>query len=191
LLDFKYIKSKVNTREAAEFYGLHVRPNGMTCCPFHDDKEPSMKVDKIFYCFGCQEKGDVITFVEKLFKCSTKDAALKISSDFGLDANCLHQTRTEFFRAKRRVNENRQFERAIERTFNAYCVYLHNLNNWEEAYSPKTPTEELNPLWLESIRNKDYVNELLDILIYGSDQEKAEVLIAKAEEVMRIESRFN
>ncbi|MBR2597364.1 MAG: hypothetical protein IKE09_02315 [Clostridiales bacterium] len=56
MIDFKYIKSAVTTREAAEFYGLQVRSNGMTCCPFHDDQTPSMKVDKIFYCFGCQEK---------------------------------------------------------------------------------------------------------------------------------------
>ena len=32
----------------------------MACCPFHDDKHPSMKVDRRFHCFGCQTDGDVI-----------------------------------------------------------------------------------------------------------------------------------
>ena len=34
----------------------------MACCPFHDDKNPSMKVDQRFHCFGCGADGDVIDF---------------------------------------------------------------------------------------------------------------------------------
>ncbi|MBR2597363.1 MAG: hypothetical protein IKE09_02310 [Clostridiales bacterium] len=115
---------------------------------------------------------------------------MKISSDFGLATNCKHITRTEVFRTKRRISENKQFERAVDRTFNAYCVYSHHLNNWKDACSPKTPTEEINPLWLEAIRYEDYVNELLDILIFGTEQEKADVLLEKAKEVLEIETRF-
>ena len=60
---------------AAEHYGIEVKRNGMACCPFHDDRTPSMKVDKRFHCFGCQEDGDVIDFVGKLFGLSPKRAA--------------------------------------------------------------------------------------------------------------------
>ena len=42
----------------------------MACCPFHDDKNPSMKVDQRFHCFGCGEDGDVIDFTAKLFDLS-------------------------------------------------------------------------------------------------------------------------
>ena len=38
-------------------------------CPFHDDKTPSFFVyttDNHYYCFGCHEHGDVITFVRKI-----------------------------------------------------------------------------------------------------------------------------
>ena len=59
---FEAVKQSVSTREAAEFYGIKVRRNGMACCPFHDDKNPSMKVDQRFHCFGCGEDGDVIDF---------------------------------------------------------------------------------------------------------------------------------
>ena len=34
----------------------------MVCCPFHNDRTPSMKVDSRFYCFGCGASGDVIDF---------------------------------------------------------------------------------------------------------------------------------
>lgn len=42
---FPLVKAAVTTRQAAERYGLKVSRNGMTCCPFHQDKTPSMKVD--------------------------------------------------------------------------------------------------------------------------------------------------
>src|SRR5213083_3796724 len=35
-------------------------------CPFHDERTPSFSVnavDKLYYCFGCGAKGDLITFV--------------------------------------------------------------------------------------------------------------------------------
>ena len=57
---FESVKENVTARQAAEMYGIRVNRNGMACCPFHDDKNPSMKVDKRFHCFGCQEDGDVI-----------------------------------------------------------------------------------------------------------------------------------
>ena len=75
---FEAVKQSVSTREAAAFYGIEVKRNGMACCPFHDDKNPSMKVDQRFHCFGCGEDGDVIDFTAKLFNLSPKEAAEKL-----------------------------------------------------------------------------------------------------------------
>ena len=55
---FETVKQSVTTRQAAEFYGIPVGRNGMACCPFHDDRHPSMKVDRRFHCFACQGDGD-------------------------------------------------------------------------------------------------------------------------------------
>ena len=60
-------------------------PNGMMQCPFHDDETPSMKVERNFICFGCQEKGDVIRFAEKRFNLQPSDAVRKLVEDFGLN----------------------------------------------------------------------------------------------------------
>ena len=55
------VKDRVTTRDAALQYGIQVGRNGMCRCPFHNDKNPSMKVDKRYHCFGCQADGDGIT----------------------------------------------------------------------------------------------------------------------------------
>src|SRR5919204_4199130 len=37
-------------------------------CPFHEERTPSFSVnptDKLYYCFGCGAKGDLITFVRE------------------------------------------------------------------------------------------------------------------------------
>ena len=56
---YEKAKSLVTAREAAKHYGLTVNRYGMALCPFHDDHNPSMKLDDRFHCFGCGEDGDV------------------------------------------------------------------------------------------------------------------------------------
>ena len=48
---FRVVKDNVTARQVAEYYGMKIGRNGMVCCPFHDDKHPSMKLDKRYYCF--------------------------------------------------------------------------------------------------------------------------------------------
>lgn len=82
---FSEIKYRLSMPEVARFYGLEMNRAGMACCPFHDDKSPSLKVyDDHFYCFGCGATGDQTGFVAKLFGLRQIDAAKKISEDFGL-----------------------------------------------------------------------------------------------------------
>ena len=76
---FEAVKQSVTTRQAALVYGISVGRNGMACCPFHDDRHPSMKVDRRFHCFACQADGDVIDFTSRLFGLSSKEAALKLA----------------------------------------------------------------------------------------------------------------
>ena len=50
---FQTVKDNVTTRQAAELYGLKVGHGGMCKCPFHVDRNPSMKVDTVFQlCFA-------------------------------------------------------------------------------------------------------------------------------------------
>ena len=49
-----------------------------SCCPFHNDRTPSMKVDSRFYCFGCGASGDVIDFAALLHGLGKREAAVKM-----------------------------------------------------------------------------------------------------------------
>ena len=96
---FQAVKEQVTTREAAEYYGIQVKRNGMARCIFHDDRNPSMKLDRRYHCFGCQADGDVIDFVGKMFGLTPYEAASKLAVDFGIcvpDQNaCASSCKTE------------------------------------------------------------------------------------------------
>ena len=64
---FQTVKENVTARQVAEQYGLKINRNGMICCPFHDDRHPSMKNEQRILLFACGAKGDVITFVADFF----------------------------------------------------------------------------------------------------------------------------
>lgn len=81
---FLEVKEHLTTRQVAEFYGLQVKRNGFACCPFHEEKHPSMKLDRNYHCFGCGIGGDVIDYVSRMFGLSQYEAALKLIEEFHL-----------------------------------------------------------------------------------------------------------
>ena len=78
---FDEVKQNVTVRQAAERYGLKPNRSGLIRCIFHNDKSPSMKVDRRYYCFGCGCTGDAIDFTAQLFDIGLKDAAMKLADD--------------------------------------------------------------------------------------------------------------
>ena len=57
------------------------------CCPFHTEKTASFKVDEnkgLYYCFGCHEKGDTITFVMKNENLDFLKSIEKLAGEVGL-----------------------------------------------------------------------------------------------------------
>ncbi|MGW0067444.1 CHC2 zinc finger domain-containing protein, partial [Streptosporangium sandarakinum] len=56
-------------------------------CPFHDEKSPSFNVTPArgyWYCFGCGEGGDVITFVRRLEHLSFAEAVEQLANRAGI-----------------------------------------------------------------------------------------------------------
>ena len=184
---FEAVKQSVSTREAAELYGIKVKRNGMACCPFHDDKNPSMKVDQRFHCFGCGEDGDVIDFTAKLFDLSPKEAAEKLAQDFGLIYDSQAPPRRRYVRQK---TEAQKFREDRQRCYRVLSDYYYLLKKWEADNSPRTPEEEPHPRFVEAIQKKTYVEYLLDLFLYESEEEQKAWIAEHTAEITHLERRL-
>ena len=186
---FEAVKQAVTIIEAAEQYGIEVNRHGMAICPFHDDKDPSLKLhDNYFHCFGCGASGDVITFVARLFQIGNKEAAEKIAEDFGVSYDC----RISKPLVKRRsASVIRQIATQRENyTFRTLNEYHRKLQEWQVQYDPKTPDDPIDPRFLEAVQQKEYVEYLLDVLISGTAEEKAEICSERNPDIRRIAHRL-
>jgi len=185
---FEVVKQSVTAREAAEFYGIAVGRGGMACCPFHDDRHPSMKVDTRFHCFGCGADGDVIDFTARLYGLSPKEAAEKLAQDFGLSYDSKAPHRRSYVRQKSEAQVRKEKR---EHGWRVLTDYYHLLRKWEADYSPKTPDEDPHPRFLEAVQKKDYTAYLLDTFLDSSTKEQDQWIAEHTAEISVIEGRVN
>ena len=165
---FQTVKAAVTLRQAAKAYGLRVLPNGMTCCPFHEDKHPSLKLNEdYFFCFGCGASGDVIDFTARLFGISPKDATEKLAADFGISVDA------------KPVAVRRNPSRLDEiRCRQVLTDYLHLLQDWKIRYAPQTPGDILDDRFVASCKEYDHIVYLLDLLTQGNSEEQRSTVSA-------------
>ena len=180
------IKDILTMSEVAEHYGIIANSAGVANCPFHQDSTPSFKIypgSRGWYCFGCAEGGDVIDFVQKLFKIDFPKAVRKLNEDFGLNLpispaklpnnRCLVDDKVRERRLKNAAKRG-EYGRIKERWFSA-------LDHWIEVdrqlkQHPETPDDEPSSDWVKAIHEKEYASYMLD---------KAE------EELRRFEQSYN
>lgn len=160
---FKLVKANITTRQAAEYYGLNVQRNSMTLCPFHNDHDPSLKVDTRFYCFGCQAKGDVIDFVSRLFGLSLIQAAQKLVADFGLDPNTPQSAAAVPVHPI--VVQQRQLVLECTKTL---TDYERLLNHWKAAYAPADMNAPWDERFAQALHELPAIGHMLDLL-YSAD----------------------
>lgn len=56
-------------------------------CPFHGEKTPSFSVHatkQFYYCFGCQEKGDVFSFIQKIENITFPESVRLVAQKLGI-----------------------------------------------------------------------------------------------------------
>ena len=188
---FEVVRQNVSARQAAEHYGIKVNRHGMACCPFHDDKTPSLKLDRRYYCFGCGEKGDAVDFVSGYFGLSSLDSAKKVCNDFGLDYEREASYRPPPAHVKPRKSDEQIFRETCNVCYHVLCDYLHLLEQWKIEYAPKTQDAMWHPYFCEALRETDHVKYLLDILWNGDAHDRALLLSDYGRKVAAIERRIS
>ena len=172
---FEIVKYSVSCREAAERYGVEVNHYGMSLCPFHNDRRPSLYVaDDHYHCFACGEHGDVIDFVSKLFQLSLYDAAQKLAADFHLTPD--KPPSVAALHAKRIQTEAQQLRETEQLCFSVLSDYAHVLRDWKVQYAPQSPAEAPDERFMEACHKLDESEYYLDILCAGGSLERAEVV---------------
>lgn len=187
---YENIKAAISVKQAAEHYGLKVNRSGMTCCPFHNDRHPSLKLNEdYFFCFGCGAKGDVIDLVAKLFNLSSYDAAKKLAYDFGIDPDkppaAAALRKPKYPLAKAFQNETLHCQRIL-------YDYLHLLEHWKMQYAPKTPEDTVDDRFVEACQMLDYIEDLTDILTFAELEVRVKTvdILQKDGMIDRLEERL-
>ena len=187
---FTQIKMGVSVKEAAKYYGLEVNRGNMVCCPFHNDRTPSMKLNEdYFYCFGCGATGDVIDLVARLFNLSSYDAAKKLAYDFEIDPDKPPAAATL---RKPKYPLAKAFQREELHCQRVLCDYLHLLENWKVQYAPETPEDTLDDRFVEACQMLDYIEDLTDILTFAELEARVKTvdMLQKDGMIGRLEERL-
>lgn len=167
------VKERLNTREVLTHYGVTPNKKGFVCCPFHNEKTPSMKVYKDkggFHCFGCGAHGSVIDFVMMFFDLPFKDAVEKLSDDFFLGlplkenltkSQKLEMSKKAFAFSQKRKKEKEERER-LQENYNQALAEWILLDKMKTKYTPNGKTDKLHPCFLEAIMNMPYAEYKLE-----------------------------
>lgn len=101
-------------RQGARWTGL---------CPFHDERTPSFSVnpaDKLYYCFGCEARGDLFSFVQETEGIGFGDAVELLAERYGVE---IEREAEDPAAAERRRRRDRLTE-LLERAADFYGRYL-------------------------------------------------------------------
>lgn len=167
------IKDGVAIERVCERYGVDLTRGSFASCPFHGERTPSLRVyreSNSFHCFGCGAHGDVISFVQKLFDLSFPDALRKIDADFGLNIygdHTFEELRRSHYKQMairaERERKKREKEQADKEYWAAFDEWKR-LDDNRRLCKPKSPDEELHPLFVESLQKLTHQEYLVDCL---------------------------
>ena len=167
---FKFVKNYVTAKDVVIHYGFRPNRSNLICCPFHNDKHPSMKVEKRFFCFGCGAQGDAIDFVSNYFGIGLKEAAEKLLGDFGItlmpepSSKRTKSYSTSMVQYQKKRPELTQITRRL-------LQYKDMLATRIQALAPKTMDEEWSDAFVDEINANVRVTYLIDGLLFGSKEE--------------------
>ena len=159
---FQSVKEKISLREAVVFYGFSIKGD-FIACPFHSgghERTPSLHLyGDHFKCFACQQSGDLITFVQKLFNLAKPiDAVKRLNDDFRLGLNLEHHAPTKAERERiRRITQG--FERWRTETREKLIEICQTANCALRDGPPWTEREELA---IKANAESEYYVDLLD-----------------------------
>ncbi len=155
---YRKVKEAVTIQQAAWYCGLKEGAKGLCRCPFHQDKNPSMKLypnGKGFYCFACGVGGDQISLVARYYGIRNHEAAKRLAAAFQVPVQepTTYRGKREAALAIKYRQELTAFVKRSELYLKMYRILL-----CEARRNPGSPHFD------EGIQMLDYVEYLLECL---------------------------
>jgi len=125
----KEIKEKVDIVSLFASFGVVLKKKGSSylgLCPFHEDHNPSLSVDRdkgLYNCFGCGESGDIFTLVEKMRGFEFKEALVFLKEYL----NNGHRKLNYFTGELNGLNTHKKLRRAITEDLKTEQVSISSL----------------------------------------------------------------
>ena len=166
------IKERVTTLDMMTHAGIQADRRGMAVCPFHGDRDASLKVYRDprrgWHCYGCHAGGDVIDFAMRLYGVGFREAVSRINEEFALGlpigepmtGTQRRAMREEIERAKQARLALQMREHEAENAYwSAYDAWLSN----ERVMQENAPSglSEPNAAYCEAIIRRDELEEAL------------------------------
>ena len=166
---YETIKAAVSVPQAAAYYGMKIQHNNMTRCCFHDDHNPSRKLnDTYYYCFACLEHGDVIDLVAQLHRESHYTAVHRIARDFGIGPNSPAPAATKPLPPHRNPDED--LCRSV------LTDYEQMLKRWKHDYAPTLADAPIDDRFVEACQMLPAVTDMIDTLFQADAELRARVV---------------
>jgi DNA primase len=137
-------------------------------CPFHDERTPSFSVnaeEKLFYCFGCQAKGDAFGFVEQTEGLDFRESVEMLADRYGVQL----ELENEDPQAEDRRRRKERLYKLLDRTASFYATFL-----WEsQEAKPAREYLESRGLGEEVLREfrVGYAPSAWDRVLVGAQQD--------------------
>lgn len=160
-------------RKGKRYWGL---------CPFHAEKTPSFSVSpekQMFYCFGCDERGDIFTFIMKYHNIDFKAARDLLAARAGIRVNTLsREDHKHIEEARRRREQEKELAAKLEKAIDIEIRLLIAAEKWCYMIDAMAKNEKMLeiPAVIWAIKSKDRISALLDDLMQASAPEKIEIL---------------
>ncbi len=132
------VRDTLSMEQIVRFYGYEPTRAGFICCPFHNEKTPSLKLyGKRFYCFGCHRGGSGIDFVMELFGLDFRNALMRLDADFCLGLTGAKPDRAAIQERKRRQIRTRAQKDAACREYDRMIREFRTCNEIIRTQQPK------------------------------------------------------
>lgn len=187
------IKERVSCRELLESAGVKVDRRGFAICPFHAEKNPSLKVyEKLedgWACFGCGRGGDVINLAMLLYKTDFVGSVERLNEQFSLNIPRIDQLtpkeRKQMYleSERRKLDRARREERMKEREDQYWTAYDAWLENERVINEPPEDMSDATLVQIEdAIERREELQESLQI---AEERRVSELPEEKPEERIR------